>query len=1611
MKNSFYRGTRSYRIQDDVPYEQDYGFNVSSSNRMMLGDDAYDAQQSNYMYPRSGQQWFSDNYYDNSQGGNVFHHANSYYAAPYNANGGFYYITQPSNTGQVIQYVQPGSRHTVKPICVPVTKKQNTPMVKKPNVEYDPADYTISYNPRKGESALIKAVAEKFGFEYDITSAGYENTGYTVKLHTLIPYNGEQVAYVKQRVADALKTFESNFGAIKIYPSASDTIDLYLFDNRPFFDTAVGLAGSKNVSGIAFGGSGTAFISSNEYDGGIKVLTHELGHILFSKATNDAFAYIDGDRSNDGHKILNEGVSEFVSHTNSEHGDASSSIYSSARAIRNLLDKNPHLAQANSLDQMMKHGYDNANAGTIKYSLGHLLVKYYQSHMPGTMGRVLDKAADMRSENIRDPGSHDDISKAFKSIKPFPEGFLRWIDRILDHSIDPYENLKHTAKNDDVSIPDTSIAGEETSAGIRHEAKMLSQKSPAHTIKFHDNHRAKSDDSDNHHIGKTIPEPDTTTEIKSGGFDDKSAVKSPAVQHGDSGNKSSTVKEAKIENESIRSQGRESAVTVKHQVSDDNKQVVEDDHGHGRPVSNKGFADVEKDFGEVHRVSSKAFSKANIIIDLHSVKPLPPKVIKHAERILNKTLRVFEKEFGEIPVNSTPRKLDIYIFKNKNLLSDSLESIGVDRDAGGMTWPNLGKIYVSQLGKIRFENLSHEVTHQFVDYATGGTRDGVLGTKVMIEGIAEYVQQTVRNGGSKTNFELSSVNDKILKAYNSAPELEGLKSVTEISEHIGNSKNPAHQNLEYNLGSSIVRHLQITKPGLLKSVFKDAVAGKHDTDAAKSVDAVSPEFNTWLHENSSSKFIEKHELLTVRPVHCIGYRDFIKNGEVLREEAYTARLENNANQEVATLNPVAHVMYAGGVRAYNPSTCDYLNVDSRHHYLKLIDTVDGQKYVYCDEAGKEYFSSFSESYVLSAGKIMAKYDSKFTPLYDAMEQLEVAFAKYGVKSSAQELRQISSTMDKAVSLLQIAVRDVSDPKVYQRMNFLHTNNKVSKTNISETVRAMDALKLAYDAYVIAKAKMLLGTKDDGDSPEAILPRVLKSLTLIDPEHIIARENNKFTDLPVGTILSVKGTGKADSSGISVYREDVKVGELLSNVEEFVKHVDANGQPVTTFLVTDALKAIHTRYDGVPIIVVTKDGNGDKVANFITGTKSGALGDSEIEVEVNQFLDLHSKGLQSREGFPLSKGIKIAIYDKNSHNLEKGHPSIERGETTDDRGTDRVSDDRYSATIKVDNKVLVEKMSSVQFYITESRQDASGKQIDGSELCIYDIANDRYIQFPESITHLKLVKTDTGTVRLVPSTAQGDTNPDDMPPNSEAYSYIDPIYAYDRLESKSVASHSQFKLINFDKYAAGTLFSIRFDANDPRIPKAADGSVLRINDQSYISRVGIYAPNGEKIGELSSAATFFQGDVVISLDQSYSNSDFVSSLYRHEAEVEDVSAGVKKVALSGEGDLGNDSGYSNYYSFYQREKQDDKQTVQKVIDAARANKASHSDTGEMSASALDSDVHQHSVRVRSTTGHGDDISDRYSEYHANSHETSDQNQGVHDNMPQHGDYNSNGFLGM
>ncbi|MDD9361720.1 MAG: hypothetical protein PV344_02190, partial [Anaplasma sp.] len=153
----------------------------------------------------------------------------------------------------------------------------------------------------------------------------------------------------------------------------------------------------------------------------------------------------------------------------------------------------------------------------------------------------------------------------------------------------------------------------------------------------------------------------------------------------------------------------------------------------------------------------------------------------------------------------------------------------------------------------------------------------------------------------------------------------------------------------------------------------------------------------------------------------------------------------------------------------------------------------------------------------------------------------------------------------------------------------------------------------YSSYVTAKTQHLLDQPSTGPSNEAMLSRILKTLIYIDPDMIIARDAAGFARIAEhhpGEIFEIRGTGQGDYSGLSIYMRGHKIGELPTNVEEFAIFTNELGKTTSTFYVNDVLKAVHTAYSSAPVIIVTEDAHGNKVANFFAKTKLGTVHSSE-----------------------------------------------------------------------------------------------------------------------------------------------------------------------------------------------------------------------------------------------------------------------------------------------------------------------------------------------------------------------------------------------------------------
>ena len=1384
-------------------------------------------------------------------------------------------------------------------------------------------------------SALVKT-----GIKYDVTPQAMSKYGMKVILYKQgNPLSHDSLESARGDLEKVMHVYEEHFG--KFIPRAiPQEVSILLFDDHGKYARAVQTVVQHNAtgSGLTIANDGLVFVSSlglmPNGQQHFSVMLHEFCHVLYRSATGGFL-----DHNNNSHayyqsKVLTEGFSNFIP------AEAQKDNYSHVATSANsyLQEKNqnaPVLSQMGSDIQYKTCGSKGCN--TVKYEAGQVLIKYLEEASPGLLKNVFKEAAAAASSARHSKARTEyDAAKFLQPINKFSVSDLSsWTGKLAPHSASvavPVHDYRDTpyyqdqsyssdtqwgtydsfpqrgrgrrVKHDAAEDQDLSMENMQVSAAVAQSQSEVSQVA-----------EQKASPAADKAIASSVPK-------AASGSDEKTERVSVDVSVSDVSNPVNTAGEmASVVPEAVSTAN----VAVKAGTpSETPSDAVSDSY------ARKGYADIEAQFTASADVDSKLLDRCNIKLVVHSTTQLSDKAAARIKKTIVKTLKAYQQEFGELPQSDTARKVDIFLFNNSNDLKDALKDIGEPNwdTAGGINWSSLGKIYVYKLGKIKVENLAHEMTHQLMHYSTGHAFDKTPGMAILCEGVADYIQYLVKHNKKGTTIEFSSVIDSVRKIFSENPELRNAKSLEEIYGVIEkNSDNPDYSGLKYSFGQTFVQYLQKVYPDALKALFaaghEKSAKGESFDKLASIANDIPSSFGEWLSENTLEKHISKHEMLTVSEADNLGFRDTIANSAVVRGNVYSANLEDSNHGHVGKLSPVAHFVHNGAIRAYNPFSGDGVLLGKEFSYMKLVSTADGPRYAYCDVEGREFTTELSEATVDQIAKILAKYDPNFSVIREAVTNLGKTFTDFGDERDTAARDKVIAAIDAVKSILSGVTRNMQGEALQYFMDTDLVQRDPSMSNITDAVRH---LRIAYSHFVSHETKTLLHSPESSTFEQAVmLSRVLKSIVYIDPEAIVGTNDVTFDQVAKqhhDKILRVVGLGKGDLSGASILLDNQKLGELPSNAEGFVKHTDAAGKEVATFVTMDALKAVHTSYSGTPLIIVTTDAQGNKVANFWRGTKSGTLSDKEIEAEVNQFSDLSAKGIKARESFPLSKDIKIAIYDKEPV-FDDETPVIVQGAKLDDRGTARDSDDLYSAKLKVGDHTLIQKMSSLQFYMTEERTDESGNKIERSDLLIRDVASDRVIQFPESITHLKLIRTEKGTVRLVPCTKDGDTNPQGMPENMEQYSYIDPIFVYDRKSSEWVASNSKFSLADFSGYSSGTLFKLSQDLNDPAIKRDADGNVLRVNDQPYIVSVTLDGPNGERVGRLASATAFFQDKVFLSMDHSYSQSDFVSSKYWQEAEVLDTSVeDVKRVALSGKNDLGTDRGFSEYYSQYQRTQEDD-----------------------------------------------------------------------------------------
>ena len=1424
----------------------------------------------------------------------------------------------------------------------------------------------------------------KHGIAYDVTPQSMSAYGMKVTIYKQgSPLSQDLITSAQDLIERTMQVYESHFG--KFVPQAIPReVSILMFDyDHEYLRSIKTLFPSRgdNTSGLSSASDGLVWVSPSSVRGAgeknFGTMVHEFGHILYRSATG---GFLDGNNSLNAYhqsKALGEGFSEFL------NGEVHKNDFShtAKQADSYLKGKYQHAPVLTTMGTDIEHGRcGSQGCGTVKYQTGHTLVKFLEESAPGLLRNVFKAAAD-NSAKYASTGIRYDAAKFFQPINKYSiADVATWASKLKTPGYQQTSSTFHDVQ-DYYPVQEWGTYNTLSRRGRWHkvrrdtgeEQELSVDEMPVSTA------AAQSRSEDSQLVEQAASAPTQRAIVATAPRDaSKPAEKETAHTPSDvveTATTGSTVLAPSVEQEVARIADNAKSTVVEPEISAE----VASSHD-----TRKSFSDVEAQFTVSTDVYAKLLERCNIKLVVHSTQQLSEKAVARIKKIMVKTLKAYQKEFGNLPQSDAVRKIDIFLFKNGSELKDALREIGEPNwdSAAGINWSSLGKIYVSKLGKVKIENLAHEMTHQLMYYSTGHAFDKIPGMAILCEGVADYIQYLVAH--SKKNgmtIEFSSGIDGVRKMFNENPELKNATSLEQIYKVMErNADNPDYAGLKYSFGRVFVHYLQKVHPDALKTLFvaghEKSAKGEYYDQLANIVNNIPASFSEWLSENALEKHISKHEMLTVSEADGLGFCDTIINSKVVRANVYAANLEDSNHGHVGKLSPVAHFVHNGSIRAYNPYSGDSILLGKEFSYIKLVSTAEGQRYSYCDANGQEFTNALSWANVDQIAKILSKYSPSFSVIRAAVTKLDQAFAAFGDEHDTAARSAVIAAMSNLKSILGSAARNIYDEEFRHLLNTDLAQQNPSMSNIAGDVRNVRA---AYSRFVSTETHTLLHSPERSAFEQAMmLNKILKAIVFIDPEAIISSSDSTFDHVAQqypGRVLQVVGLGKGDKSGASVFLDGKKLGELPSNAEGFVKYTDPAGKEVSTFITMDALKAVHTSYSGSPLIVVTKDAQGNKVANFWSGTKSGTLSDQEIEVEVNQFLDLAAKGIKARESFPLSKDLKIAVYN-NDAVVDEETPAIVPGAKLDDRGTERESDDLYSAQLKVGNNVLIQKMSSLQFYMTEERTDESGNIIEKPDFFIRDVAADRIIQFPESITHLKLVRTAKGTIRLVPCTKDGDTNPQGMPENMEQYSYIDPIFAYDRKSSEWVATNSKFSLVDFSGYPAGTLFKLSQDRDDPAIKRDANGNVLRVGNQPFNVSVNLDGPNGERVGRLASTTTFFQDKVFLAMDHSYSQSDFVSSMHMQEAEVQDTSAiDVKRVALSGENDLGTDRGFSEYYSQYQRTKEDDPNLRKEIGELASGSQsvASASEDQQATASASSSQAnnsgaHEASESESSTLTH-------------------------------------------
>ncbi|MDR2548286.1 MAG: peptidase M2, partial [Rickettsiales bacterium] len=536
---------------------------------------------------------------------------------------------------------------------------------------------------------------------------------------------------------------------------------------------------------------------------------------------------------------------------------------------------------------------------------------------------------------------------------------------------------------------------------------------------------------------------------------------------------------------------------------------------------------------------------------------------------------------------------------------------------------------------------------------------------------------------------------------------------------------------------------------------------------------------------------------------------------------------------------------------------------------------DGQtKLTYSDQQGGEYRNSLE--YKNQAFRVLSKYDENLKDAYD--EKL---------KNLDEQIRKESAEVLEKYHKQEISYKEL-----------LEEYNSITSSSRYEGLK-----NSLLDEMISTGSKQLKAIKNID------VEKMLEEMININPN--LVRSANHI-DLQESRIFSIQALGHGNTGALSIYDGETKLGELSSE-SGFFKQVE--GQTKETFFFEDILHNLNTRYEGGAYIAVTKMVNKASLIDGRTVERDEYF--NEAHLHENELLSHSVRHIQrDLDDSLLLKDTKILNHKDSKHaqysdEQRKSGVIVEKGKLLDNKGTDRTDDDVYEAVVKQKGEHLYE-FKNMGFYISEK-----------GDLFIHDHGANVRFQLPKSITHLKLVPKDGG-YKLVPADERGneckyDARGNDIP---DEYKYIDPIFAHEYEKRDYSHKHVNIGLVNFDKYNTGKLFAIKYDPNDYHIQKNSKGEILRINGQTYFTKVKLFDNDtGEEIGMLSNNFHNFKGEIFFSVDYNYSYSDFLASV-SPQVEIEDMGNGSRKITFDqGSGDIGDtDKGYTDYQRIFTREKQ-------------------------------------------------------------------------------------------